>query len=217
MKNKKHAFKKTNLQWFVDYDYERTACHCNEDYCRCTKIINAHVCDVDVKDVMEALRNNYQIGSYIDEYCFDRICYAFKIYDINLYEVEVGGGYYGEEVYGVEFENEEKIYNAYHELLALNTDIEKIKYCLNLEYGYLIDCVESASSVNIIEASPNEIHTPQMEYFRRVDKNIIDEYKDRHLPIAVCVRDGEKYKLVDGYHRFVANKNNETVDIVVLE
>ena len=217
MKNKKHSFEKTNLQWVVDYDYERTACHCNEEYCRCTDIINAHVCDVDVKDVVKALRNNYQICSYIDEYCFDRICYAFKIYDINLYEVEVGGGYYGEEVYGVYFENEEEIFNTYCELLELNSDIEKVQYCLNLEYGYLLDCVKAASIASIIEVSADEIYTPQMDYFKKVDKKVIEEYRNRHLPIAVCIKVGDKYKLVDGYHRFVANKDNETVDIVVLE
>ena len=218
MRNKKNTFRRTNLQWIVDYDYDRTACHCNDSYCRCTEIINAHVQKVDIKRVIKELSNRYdRSNSLIDVYCFDRICYALKIYCEDLYEVEVGGGYYGEEVYGVYFDNEEKFYNAYNELLALNTDIEKIKYCLRLEYGYLIDCVENASSVNIITVSPNEIYTPQMEYFRRVDKNVIDEYKDRYLPIAVCIKDGDKYKLVDGYHRFVANKDSDEVNIIALE
>lgn len=217
MKNKRHIFEQTNLQWVVNCDYERTACHCNDDYCRCTQIINAHVCDVDVKNVIKELRNKYKIDSYIDEYCFDRICHTFKIYDINLYEVKVGVGYYGEEVYGVYFENEKEIFNAYCELLTLNSDIEKIKYCLNLEYGYLIDCVESASVASIIEVSADEIYVPQMEYFKKVDKKVIEEYRNRHLPIAVCIKDGVRYKLIDGYHRFVANKDNENVDIVIIE
>ena len=115
-----------------------------------------------------------------------------------------------------DFENEEKIVNAYNELLALNSDIEKIKYCLRLEYGYLINCVESSSFVDIIEVDPHEIYTPQMEYFRRVDKDVIDEYKDRYLPIAVCIKNEDRYKLIDGYHRFVANKDNDTVAIIIL-
>ena len=189
MKNKNNVFQPTNLQWIVSYDYDRTPCHCDDDYCRCTQIINAHVCKVNVKMIVSELSKKYSKSkSSIDVYCFDRICYALKIYDKDLYEVEVGGGYYGEEVYGVYFENEEKIVNAYNELLALNSDIEKIKYCLRLEYGYLIDCVESSSFVDIIEVDPHEIYTPQMEYFRRVDKDVIDEYKDRYLPIAVCIK-----------------------------
>lgn len=220
MKNikKKPAFQPTNLQWIVDYDYDRTPCHCNDDYCRCTKIVNEHVTSLNIKKVIKEFSNEYvKTNSYIDSYCFDRICYAFRIYDKDSYEVEVGGGYYGEEVYGVYFENEEKIFDAYQYLLTLNTNIEKIQYCLSLEYGYLINCVESASTADIIEVSTKQIYTPQMEYFKRVDQNVIDEYKNRYLPIAVCIKDGERYKLIDGYHRFVANKNEETVDIVVLK
>jgi hypothetical protein len=134
-----------------------------------------------------------------------------------LYEVETGGGYYGEEVYGVYFEDEEKIFNAYYEILALSTDLEKIQYCLKLEYGYLIDCVESATYAEIIETFPNNIYLPQTEYFKKVDRKVIEEYKNRDLPIAVCVWDGNKHRLIDGYHRFVANKDREMVDIIVLQ
>lgn len=218
----KRVFKKTSLQWIVDYDYERSVCHCNAwehgDYCRCTTIENAWVNKVNVRDVVNELYRKYsRTDSYIDKYCFDRICYAFKIYDKYLYEVETCGGYYGEEVDGVYFENEKAILDAYYELLELNTVLEKVKYCLELEYNYLIDCVNSATSAAIIEVSPNNIKLPQTEYFIKVNKNVIEEYKNRDLPIAVCVRYGDFYRLIDGYHRFVANKERDRVDIIVLE
>lgn len=218
----KWIFKKTDLSWIVDYDYNRSACTCNAyengDYCRCTTIEHAWVDNVNVNDVVNELyRKHCRTDSYIDKYCFDRICYAFKIYDKYFYEVETCGGYYGEEVEGVYFEDEEKIFNAYYEMLTLNTVLEKIQYCLKLEYGYLIDCVESATSAAIIEVSPDNIRPPQKEYFVKVDKNVIEEYKDRKLPIAVCVRDGNRYRLIDGYHRFVANKDRDSVEIIILE
>lgn len=217
---KKPIFRKTDLSWIVDYDYDRSRCTCGAMYgvCRCTTITNTWIRKVHTRDVVKELYRHYsRSDSEIDKYCFDRICYALKIYDEYLYEVETGGGYYGEEVYGVYFEDEEKIFNAYNELLSLDSDIEKIQYCLKLEYGYLLDCVESVTSVSIIEVSPSVICTPQMEYFKKVDKNVIEEYKDRNLPMAVCVKHGDKYRLIDGYHRFVANKDREVVDIVVLE
>lgn len=216
----KWIFKKTNLSWIVDYDYDRSACTCDAEFgiCRCTTIERTWIEKVNVKEVVDELyRKHSRSDSYIDKYCFDRICYAFKIYDEDYYEVETGGGYYGEEVYGVWFENEEKIFDAYYEMLALNTVLEKIQYCLKLEYGYLIDCVESATSAAIIEVSPNNIRPPQKEYFVKVDKNVIEEYKDRKLPIAVCVRDDNRYRLIDGYHRFVANKDRDSVEIIILE
>lgn len=213
-------FKRTNLNWIVDYDYERSACTCDEDdyICRCTTIEYAWIDSVNVNEVVKALYEKHsRTDSDIDEYCFDRICSAFKIYDKDYYEVETGGGYYGEEVYGVYFENEEKIYNAYYEMLALRSDIEKIKYCLKLEYNYLIDCVEAADFAYIIEASPNDIRPPQTEYFIKLENNVIEDYKDRKLPVAVCVRDEGCYRLIDGYHRYIANKDRDKVDIIVLE
>ena len=214
----KPIFEKTNLDWIVDYDYDRSACTCGEWLCRCTTIERTWIEKINVNEVVKKLYQKHsRTDLYIDEYCFDRICRAFKIYDEDLYEVKTGGGYYGEEVYGVYFENERKIFDAYYELLALHTPIEKIQYCLKLEYGYLIDCVESATSASIVEVTPNSIRPPQKEYFVKIDKNVIEEYKDSYLPIAVCVRDADKYRLIDGYHRFVANKDRESVNIIVLE
>lgn len=216
--NKNRIFKQTDLSYYVDYDYKRTGCTCHESICRCTQIYDANVNMVKVTEVITNLFAKYKCSnSWFDAYCFDRICYAMKIYDVNLYEVEVGWGYYGQEVYGVWFENEEKIFNAYHEVLELNTNLEKIQYCLNLEYGYLLDCVKDATSASIITVSVDDIRLPQMEYFQKVDAKIIDAYKDRLLPIGVCMKDGNRYKLIDGYHRFVANKDNDEVEIVVIE
>lgn len=210
-------FKRTNLQWIVDYDYERSECHCNDAYCRCTTIEHTWVDNINVNEVIKDLYDRHsRTDLYIDEYCFDRICSAFKIYDKDYYEIKTGGGYYGEEVYGVYFENEEKVFNAYYEMLELRSDIEKIKYCLKLEYNYLIDCVEVTNFADIVNVSPNTIRLPQTEYFIKLENNVIEEYKNRKLPVAVCVRDGGNYRLIDGYHRFVANKDREKVDIVVL-
>lgn len=214
----KFTFNETNLQYVVDYDYNRSGCTCNDWPCRCTKITEAWINNINVNKVIEELyRKHSRTDSHIDMYCFDRICSVFEIYNKDLYEVRTGRGYYGEEVYGVYFENEEKIFNTYCEVLESNSAIEKIKYCLELEYNYLIDCVEFATSASIIEASPHNINLPQMNYFIKLEKNVIEDYKNRTLPIAVCIKDGSKYRLIDGYHRFAANKEQDSVNIVVLE
>ena len=214
----KIKFKRTNLQRVVDYDYERSGCTCDDWPCRCTTIEHSWIDNINVNDVIKKLYDTHsRTNSDIDEYCFDRICSAFKIYDKDYYEIETRNGYYGEEVGGIYFENEEKIFNSYYEVIALKTNIEKIKYCLNLEYGYLINSVESANLVHVLRVSPRDIYIPQTEYFIKLEKNVIEEYKDRKLPVAVCVRDGDNYRLVDGYHRFIANKDRNKVDIIVLE
>lgn len=217
-----NAFDKTNLQYIVNYDYERSRCYCNAwetgDYCRCTTITNTWIDEVNANKVIEKLYNKHsKDDSIINKYCFDRICYVHGIYNKDLYEIETGGGYYGEEVYGVYFENEEKIFNDYKLVITFDTDVEKIRYCLKLEYGYLIDCVVSAKSAFISNVSIDRIHLPQREYFVKVDRNVIEEYKDWHLPIAVCIKNEYGYRLIDGYHRYVANKNRSKVDIIVMQ
>jgi hypothetical protein len=213
---------KTNLQYDVDYDYERSACICNayarDDYCRCTTIGRAWIESIDTERVIDTLYNKYcGKPSKINEYCFDRICVALKIYDKENYEIETCGGYYGEEIEGVFFEKEEEIVSAYNELLKLESDIEKIKYCLKLEYQYLIERVANKTSAHIEEIYTKDIVLPQTEYFVRLSKEVIEEYKNRKLPVAVCIKDGDKYVLIDGYHRFAANKDWNAVEIIVLE
>jgi hypothetical protein len=215
-------FEKTNLQYDVEYDYERSACTCDAyergDYCRCTTIERAWVESINVKLIVNKLYKKYcQEHSEINEYCFDRICSALRIYDKNLYEVETCGGYYGEEIDGVYFENEEELVSAYNELLKLESDIEKIKYCLNLEYGYLIDKVKNATLAYIHNIHTGLIKLPQQEYFMRLSREVLEGYRDRKLPVAVCIKNEDKYVLIDGYHRFIANKDKNINNIIVLE
>lgn len=222
MKTKKSYFEKTNLQYEVEYDYERSGCHCDAyetgDYCRCTTIERAWVEEIYISSVVSKLYKKFcREHSELNEYCFDRICHALRIYDKDLYEVETGGGYYGEEVYGVYFDNEEQIFDACAVMLGLSSDIEKIKYVLNMEYGYLIDRVADTTSAYSQEVDTKKITLPQTEYFIKLSKEVIDEYKNRKLPVAVCVKNEDKYILVDGYHRWVANKDRDAVKIVVLE
>lgn len=215
-------FEKTNLQYDVEYDYERSACTCDAaerlDYCRCTTIERAWVESIDVEKIIDKLYTKYcKEHSEINEYCFERICIAMEIYDKDFYEVESCWGYYGEEIGGVYFENEKQIVNEYTELLKLESDIEKIKRCLKLEYNYLIPRVANKTSAEIKVVNTEEIILPQTEYFIKLSKEVIEEYKNRKLPIAVCIKDSNKYILIDGYHRFIANKDRNINKIIVLE
>lgn len=228
-KTMKPVFERTNLKYEVDYDYIRSQCTCDAyergDYCRCTTIERAWVESINVKDVINYLyKRHCKEDSEINKYCFDRICSAFKIYDKDYYEVESCGGYYGEEIGGVYFEDEEKIVEAYNELLELKSDLEKIQYVLKLEYSYLIDRVLYVTSATIEEVSTEKIKLPQKEYFVKLGKEVIEDYKDRKLPVAVCIKNRDRfhdvfdtYTLVDGYHRFVANQDRKTNRIIVLE
>lgn len=222
-------FERTDLKYDVDYDYERSECTCNAyengDYCRCTTIERAWVEEINVKLVIRKLYTKYcQEHSEMNEYCFDRICSVFKIYDKYYYEIESCGGYYGEEIGGVYFENEEKVVDAFNEVLELKTDLDKIMYVLKLEYSYLLDRLMYTTSAKIEEVCTDKITLPQKEYFVKLSKDVIEDYKGRELPVAVCIKEKDRfyeafdrYVLVDGYHRFIANKDRTTNKIIVLE
>lgn len=214
---KEMKFRKTDLRYIMDYDYDRSPCTCHDDICRCTRIYNAHVENVDTAKVIDELyKAHKRTANPFDQYCFDRICHVFKVYDNSLYEVKTGAGYYGDEVYGVYFENEEAVFNAYCEVLKLESNIEKIKCCFDLEYGYLIDPVKRANEAVMLKVSPDDVYLPQREYYVKVDRDVIDDYKNRSLPVAVCVDRCDRYDLVDGYHRYVANKDAKQIQIIVL-
>lgn len=214
----KFEFKQTNLEYDIDFDYDRSCCHCNDSICRCTTIENTTINKIDVDHIIDELYERHsRTDSPIDLYCFNRICYKFGIYDKDNYWIETCGGYYGEEIKGVWFENEEQVYDAYYNVLACETDAEKIQYILELEYGYLTEAIQNITVAELIETNPSNISPPQLEYLKKVDKDVIESYRDWKHPIGVCIRDNERYKLIDGYHRFVANKDRYTVDVVVVE
>lgn len=211
-------FRNTDLQYYIDYDYRRSVCHCDEDICRCTVIEEAWVDDIDVNKVIQKLYSSHRAADGdIDAYCFDRICRTFKIYDKDLYYIETGFGYYGEEVHGVWFENEKKIFDAYREIIGFEKSIDKVRYCLTLEYGYLLDCIKNCSLAHVVRVSTEHIQTPQQEYYKRVDQNVIESYRNIELPIAVCLRTENGLRLIDGYHRLVANKERPSVEIILVE
>lgn len=212
MKNQK--FQNTNLQYDLEFDYDRTGCTCHDSICRCTSIINKRIEHIDPNRIIKQLM---PAGSDIDKYCFERICYAYKIYDADYYTIESGYGYYGDEIYGVYFDKEEQIMRQYADICKLSSDLEKIQYCLEMEYGYLLDVVKNAEKAYIEDIATERIYVPQFEYFKKIDKDIIDTYRNRKYPVAVCIKNCSTYRLIDGYHRFAANKDNKLIQIIVLE
>ena len=211
---------RTDLAWNgVEYDYERSQCTCNDWPCRCTVIINTWVEDIDINVVMTRLLMSHfpsEDLTEIDLYCFDRICRMNNIWDKECYEIETCPGYYGEEIDGIFFQNEEKVINEFGKLFELKNNADKIKYILKLEYGYVIESIEKLHNVSVISCDPKLVVVPQQEYYHRLEKDVVESYKDYKIPCAVCKKSGDKYLIIDGYHRVAANKDKESIQIIVI-
>lgn len=212
--------KRTDLSWDgIEYDYERSQCTCNDWPCRCTTLINTWVEDININLIMtNLLRSNFAsaVLTEMDLYCFDRICRINHIWDKECYEIKVCPGYYGEEINGVFFENEEKVVSDFNKLITLKNDIDKIKYVLELEYGYVIESVDGCHNAMVTNCDPKLVIAPQQEYYHRLEKDVVESYKDYKIPCAVCKKNGDKYLIIDGYHRVAANKDKESIEIIVI-
>ena len=83
-----------------------------------------------------------------------------------------------------------------------------MKAILKAEYGYLLDSVEACTEVVIRSVNIHDIKFPQGYYAKKIkDKDIYKNYK---YPIAICTCKNDKYEIVDGYHRTLAAKENNT-------
>ena len=206
--------KHTDLAWNgVDYDYERSGCTCNDWPCRCTTIEHSWINEINTNDVIKNLMPNKI--TELEKYCFDRLCYINKVYDKDYYEINICPGYYGEEVDGVYFENEEKVLEEFSKLQNLS-DLKKILRILELEYGYVLKSIENSNSITIDEIDKNDIIFPQEEYHRKLEKEVIEAYTNYDLPRCVVTKQGSKYKIIDGYHRATACLSDK-IKIIIIE
>ncbi len=224
----------------IDYDYdnirncEESGCNDSDDYCRCSTIENARVVSVDVSYVAIEIYNLYfddskssirdaklesiifGTGKDINLYTIDRILRSYKIWDEHNWEIKIEGGYYGEEIGDIILESsiarriKDEIENAF-DCETLNSRVE---YLLNLEYGYLLPELKNISyEIDTIKKS--DIVFGSIQHYKKVSSLNLEHYSDKnyHGIRGIVIVDGDKYKIIDGYHRLTSTKD-DTVKII---
>ena len=209
------------------YDYDNyTSCSesgCDEEgICRCSTIEHAHVVSVNIPSMVNHIYDNYfdnsistkrnstintilgGVSKEIDIYTIDRILRINKVYEPSNWEVNICGGYYGEEIDDVILDDflaqkvEKEIDDAFN-IIDLK---ERIEYLLILEYGNILpelkDCKYSIQKVE-----RDSVIFGSDEHYRKVNEKKLDHYSDKNYNgirgIALLKKD--KYRLIDGYHR----------------
>ena len=208
----------------VDYDYESyRACEngsdcCDNDYCRCGVIQDARVTDIDFNRLIDGLIG--KSSEVIDCYCLDRVLRCLGLQDSNNWEVITGGGYYGEEIHGC-LPNQKILDQLKKDLEAIIklSDIDKIKFILQAEYGFILPELKDMNDAQVTTISFQDIKLPNLDYSRKINRLYVTQYNDYKLPRAICVKDGDKYRLIDGYHRVLAaeNKKLDKFQIIVIK
>ena len=201
---------------FVDYDYDSEPCSCPPgDYCRCFGYKNFTITSFNKNDFINHILTNLPTSTEVQKYCVERVLNQLSV---DNFEEITAPGYYGEELRGVNLTDSSQVFCNERLIKILNlNDIDAIKYILVEEYGYLLPSLENIKSVYVFNTSYNELFIPNLEHYRRLDKNIVDSYKDRTFPLGVYLKENNTYKLVDGYHRYAAADKNKTYNIVVVE
>ena len=222
-----------NFRYNVNYDYSDyrncDAYGCDDEgICRCGTIENAHVLTVDIPSIVNeiyanhfdnslATKRNSTINSIlggvskeIDIYTIDRILRINKAYEPSNWEVQVCGGYYGQEIDDVLLENSvaQKIEDQINEALSIIDLTSRIEYLLMLEYGNILPALQGRQySLETVER--DSIIFGSDEHYRRVNTKSLDHYSDKNydgIRGIALVKDG-KFRLIDGYHRSSTSEN----------
>jgi len=202
----------------IDYncDYD-THCHSNgcdeEGICRCGTISNARISMLDMGAFVTSLcrtmnikKTDPTLTEKLLWYSVDRLCRIYKLYNKDSWRIDVGGGYYGEEINGIYLENREGLSNALDLLIASDNPVELI---LKEEYGFLIpEVADQKWIVEKVDLKP--IKAQSVGQMRKVDRETTNFYTDYEGIVAVCIKAADgSFRLIDGYHRLAAQYDDK--------
>jgi len=222
-----------SFKYHTNYDYDAYrdcgAHGCDEEgICRCETLENAHVVTVDIPSIVNEVYNsifdnslsskrNSAINSIlggvskeIDIYTIDRILRINKAYEPTNWEVQVCGGYYGQEIDDVLLENSvaQKIEDQINEALSIIDLTSRIEYLLMLEYGSILPALQGRQySIETVER--DSIIFGSDEHYRKVNTKNLQHYSDKNYTgiRGIALVKDDKYRLIDGYHRSSTSEN----------
>ena len=232
---------RNDFKYMVSYDYDTIySCEesgCNEEgICRCGHITNTYLNKVDVSAIVTNIyseifdnsistkRNNvinslWGISSEIQKYTIDRILRVNKIWKPEFWNINVSGGYYGQEIDEVILIEDMvlKINSQLEMAFQIDNLSERVEYLLTLENGFILDDIKDKKyHISVIDI--DDIIFSNTEHKRKVVIEELEHYSDRNYSgiRGIVKKDGIKFKLIDGYHR-LSKTENKLVKVLVIE
>jgi hypothetical protein len=207
---------------------------CFQDICRCSTIINTNVYKVDISDIVDkiyeeifdntkSISRNGIINSLLygiddlDKYLIDRILTIYKVWDNNNWDIEITNGYYGEEIGDVKLKENiaDKIEDDIINITSLGSLNEKIEFLLKKEYGYILTELENLN-YKLIKIQKNDIIITNKQQLDLVNSKDLEYYLDKNYNKirGIVTKKGDKYRLIDGYHR-ITSTDNQYVSVLL--
>jgi len=232
---------RNDFKYSVSYDYdteyscEESGC-VEEGICRCGYITNTYLYNVDISDITSniysdifdnsistkrhnAINSLWGITTEIDKYTIDRILRINKVWKPEFWEINVGGGYYGQEIDEVVIIEDmiQKLNIQLESAFEIDNLTQRIEYLLELENGFILDELKDKRySVSVIDIDDITFSNP--EHRKRVLIEELEHYSDKNYKgiRGIVKKDGNKFKLMDGYHR-LSKTENKLVKVLVVE
>ncbi len=212
-----------------DYYYNRDCeSHGCDSICRCGQIEDAHVTSVNVSQMVQEIKSsyfsdsksskrnskiNYILGNITDDidlYTIDRILRINKVYEKSNWEVQVCGGYYGEEIDDIILEDSvaQKIENQLEEAFNITELFLRIEYLLQLEYGYILPELKG-KNYEVTSIERDKVIFGSEGHYKKVASEELPHYSDKTYNSfrGIVIQKGEQYRIIDGYHRCFASEN----------
>lgn len=196
-----------------------------EGICRCVRIEDAKVRRIDFSKIVQVIHDNffdsakslkrnsvlnsvlYGSKQELDYYIIDRILRINKIWNHENWDISIIDGYYGQEIDTVCLTNDKsiEIESQINHALNLFTLTEKVEYILNLEYGKILPRLKNCDW-EIIKIDKSDVFFPSNSQLKRVSVKNLKFYEPLNYKLirGVVLKDGIKWRLIDGYHRMSA-------------
>jgi hypothetical protein len=228
-----------DFKYMVSYDYdtiyscEESGC-IEEGICRCGYITNTYLYKVDVSAIAtniyseifnnsistkrhNAINSLWGISEDIEKYTIDRILRINKIWKPEFWDINISGGYYGQEVDEVVLIEDvvKRINSQLEKAFEIDNLKERIDYLLELENGFLLEDIKNGQyNISVIDIDDVVFTNP--DHKRRVLMEELEHYSDKnYLGIrGIVKKDGAKFKIIDGYHR-LSKTENKLVKVLV--
>jgi hypothetical protein len=207
--------------------YYHNDCHnygCEEEgICRCGTIVDQEIEKVDIKKITDIIYNLYfgentlsnirenklktilyGTGKDLDIYTIDRILRKFKIWEEYIWEINVVGGYYGEELDSIKMSDNicKRIEDELEIAFSIDELNGRVEYLLGLEYGSLLPELEDCN-YEIVDINKSDIIFGSENHYDKVKKKDLTHYNDNNydgIRGVVLEKDG-RLRVIDGYHR----------------
>jgi len=232
---------RSDFKYHIDYDYDvdyscsDSFCY-EEGICRCGTITNSYIHSIDVSSISNEIynklfdnsistkRNNsinslWGITEDIQRYTIDRILRINKIWKPEFWEVNICGVYYGQEIDDILLNEDlvQKINNDLEIALKIDDLRERIEFLLEKENGFILDGLKD-KEYKQFTISINDIYFPNLGRKSNLKLDEMDYYSDKKYTgiRGIVKRDGNKFRVIDGYHR-LSKTENKLVKVLIVE